>query len=115
MLLRVLAAVLVLGVSAVAAAEPPAGGGTPTVSPAIVNGRPTAQADATATVPPAPDPMICKYHAATTGSRLGGSKVCLKRSQWEDNQRAAREVLDNSIRGSATTNCTPTLGNGGGC
>ena len=96
-----------------AAAQPAPQDGVTTVSPAVINGHPPAGGDNTATAPPTADPILCKFHAATTGSRLGGSKVCLRRSQWEDNQRAAREVLENSVRGSNQTNCTMTLANGG--
>jgi hypothetical protein len=39
------------------------------------------------------DPVICQKQEET-GSRLGGHRVCMRRSQWEDRQLEDRKGLE---------------------
>jgi hypothetical protein len=43
----------------------------------------------------APDPneRICRP-AAETGSRLGHARICMTRSQWEEQRRETRQTVD---------------------
>jgi hypothetical protein len=59
-------------------------------APAVV--QPTTVAPAT--VKPKPeDKVICKTEVAT-GSRLGGARTCMKKSDWEAQSQAARNKRD---------------------
>jgi len=42
---------------------------------------------------PAADPIICEKEEVT-GSRLATRKVCMKRSQWHDNQLQERQGIE---------------------
>ena len=39
--------------------------------------------------------VICKT-VTYTGSRLGGTKTCMTREQWEHNERTAQDALNDS-------------------
>jgi hypothetical protein len=83
------ASTIALSASAFAAADP-----TSAQTP-----QPAATA-AAATAPPtknAPDPnkLICKT-TEVTGSRLGGSRTCLTRQQWDEMARANSQAVENA-------------------
>lgn len=42
-----------------------------------------------------PNQLICRSQA-DTGSRLGHTRVCLTRAQWEDRRRETRTNMDRS-------------------
>jgi hypothetical protein len=88
--------ILFLSAAGAALADPPA-------QPA--NPAPAAPAATTAVDPanvkPNPgDKVICKYEIPT-GSRLGGHKTCMKKSDW-DAQAAASQAAMNQRIGSGT-------------
>ena len=78
-------------------------------------------ADSTATTgasaaPEKKDPIICHQSGATTGSRLGGHRVCMKASEWQKQQDEDRQALQALQQQSNQSNCTPALAGGqGGC
>lgn len=51
------------------------------------------QASATAAQATASDPVICEKQEVT-GSRLATRKVCMKRSQWHDQQLQERQGIE---------------------
>ena len=85
--------------SAAPAAQPPPVAGTTTVASA-------------ATTTPVADPVVCKHLEAPTGSRLGASRTCLKKSEWDEMNRRARATIDGIQHGGAMGNCTASMGGG---
>jgi hypothetical protein len=75
------AASLLIATSAIAATDPaPAPAPSTTVAPAIVRAPPE-------------DKVVCKTEVAT-GSRLGGQKICMKKSDWAAQAADARRQRD---------------------
>ena len=76
--------VLVLGAAGAVLADPPAPPANPpaqastTVSPAVSNAQ--------------PDKVVCKYEVPT-GSRLGGHKTCMKKSDWDLQARQNADMM----------------------
>lgn len=76
----------------------------------------SATATSGVSAPEKKDPIVCHQTAATTGSRLGGHRVCMKASEWQKQQEADRAALQSMQQQSTQSNCTPTLaGANGGC
>lgn len=67
--------------------------GAPASNPTAPVNAPTAGAAAAA------DPVICR-RIADTGSRVGGARECLTKSQWAERQRVdAQNLRDSQTRG----------------
>jgi hypothetical protein len=79
----------------------PASAGT---TPAAVTPATTATTPATtpAAAEPVKDPVICKT-AGTTGSRLGSTRVCATKSEWDRRTREDRTHMENLERGGFTS------------
>ncbi|MGH7023522.1 MAG: hypothetical protein ACREEB_08025 [Caulobacteraceae bacterium] len=62
--------------------------------PPVAQPAPTATTTASAAVKFNPeDKVVCKYEVPS-GSRLGGHRVCMKKSDWEAQALAARNARD---------------------
>jgi len=72
---RTIIAACLLAGPALAAGDPPAPAAT-TVAPAVAQANPE-------------DKQICKVETPT-GSRLGGHKVCMKKSDWDAEAQASQ-------------------------
>jgi hypothetical protein len=65
----------------------------------------------------APDPVICRTQSAPTGSRIGAQKLCLKESEWKDQNSAAQRQAEQTgswsphsnspVSGTAAPTATP--------
>lgn len=87
--------ILMLGVAGAALADPP----TPSPTPAPA--APEATTVSPANVKPNPaDKVICKYEIPS-GSRLGGHRTCMKKSDWDAQAAATQAVMSQRI-GSGT-------------
>jgi hypothetical protein len=100
--------IAVLGLSATVAWAAPTSGVTPT-SPGLSTTATPATAPAPAATPAAPAPtttaaatpaedpneIICKQSAAPTGSRLGATRTCQTRREWEQAHQDAQDSLKN--------------------
>ena len=76
------------GTTAPAAAAPATAATTPATTPAAAE--------------PITDPVICKT-AGTTGSRLGSTRVCATKSEWDRRTREDRTRMENLERGGFTS------------
>jgi hypothetical protein len=63
-----------------------------TPAPAVA---PAAATTASATPAEDPDEIICKQSAAPTGSRLGATRECQTRREWESAHQDAQDQLKN--------------------
>lgn len=72
-----------------------AGTGVLAASAATAQSQPqqTAQASPPVATAAAADPVICEKQEVT-GSRLATRKVCMKRSQWQDQQLQERQTIE---------------------
>lgn len=84
-----------------AAPQPAAATTTTTSSPAVT--QPQSMAPLTTGTPMSstatastedPNEIVCKQQGATTGTRLGASRVCRKRSEWAAAQKQSQEYLN---------------------
>jgi hypothetical protein len=87
--------VALLGIAGAALADPPGPGVTPiTVAPTTTTVAESQAPAAPAVVQPSPEnKMICKYETPT-GSRLGGHRTCMKKSDWDALAADARHERD---------------------
>jgi len=60
-----------------------------------------------------PDKLICKT-TDVTGSRLGGTKTCLTRAQWDKVSRAGQDYTNDFTRNSDHLSPNGTMGMFGG-
>ena len=100
--------IAVLGLSATVAWADPSPGATPTSpglsttptpvttpAPAATPVAPSATTTAAATPAEDPNEIICKQSAAPTGSRLGATRTCQTRREWEQAHQDAQDALKN--------------------
>ena len=87
-----LSAFLLAAGSTVALADPPA---TPAATTAAAVAPATTVAPATVTANPQ-DKVVCKYETPI-GSRLGGHRTCMKKSDWDAQSKQAQQVMDQRI------------------
>lgn len=69
-----------------------------------------APASTPAAAPAKGDPMVCHAAAATTGSRLGGHKICKRASEWRDQADQSAELVRATQTQSLQSTCTPAFG-----
>ena len=61
-------------------------------SPVALADQPAPQPGATAAAAAEEDPVVCK-RVAETGSRLGKTKICKPKSEWEDRSKKDQDTL----------------------
>ena len=55
------------------------------------------------------DPMVCHSATPTTGSRLGGHRICKKASEWRDQAEQSAAAVRNVELQALQVNCTPAM------
>lgn len=68
---------------------------TATPAPATMPVTPAPATTASTTPADDPDEIICKQSAAPTGSRLGATRTCQTRREWEQEHQDAQDQLKN--------------------
>jgi len=70
-------------------------------TPAPANAGTAKPTTTPAAAEPVKDPVICKMEG-TTGSRLGSTRVCATKSEWDRRTREDRTHMENLERGGFT-------------
>jgi len=99
-----LSGVLMVAAPGAALADPPAAPASPTpVASTTAGVAPTAADGVPAIAKPNPgDKVICKYEVPT-GSRLGGHKTCMKKSDWDAQAANAQTVMSQRLGNGANS------------